>query len=87
MNIKTKLKAIVKSLEDFIDAGASHAESDIDKLFLLTSLALHIEKRQKEIGYDSDLVIDVPKKAEEFVDSKEKSRVKKATKKDSKKTI
>lgn len=47
-NHKT-MQTISKSLSDFIDAGLSHCENDIDKLMLLTTLALHVDRRSKEI--------------------------------------
>jgi len=64
---------LVKSLCEFIDAGMSHANADLDKLYLLTALAMHIEKRQKEIGGDS--VCQPLKQQPQF---KDKKRMKKA---------
>jgi hypothetical protein len=48
-NNRKNIQMITKSLCDFIDAGISHGQNDIDKFLILTALALHIDKRSKEI--------------------------------------
>jgi hypothetical protein len=50
MSKKLAVQVLCKSLTDFIDAGLSHCQTDTNKLFLLTALALHIEKRQQDIS-------------------------------------
>ena len=77
-NNRKNAQMLAKSLSDFIDAGLSHATTDIDKLFLLTALALHIDMRSKELSGEQPCEQKTePKKW----DKRDKKRMKKAMQK------